>query len=98
MTATDRLWGLISAGEIPLDNRAAMAPMTRDRSTPAGVPTGMNAEYYAQQASTGLIVTKATQPSDDGQGYLLTPGIYTTGRSRGGGMSPTRSTRSAGGS
>lgn len=98
MTATDRLWGLISAGEIPLDNRVAMAPMTRDRPTPASVPTGMNAECYAQWASTGLILTEATQPSDDGQGYLLTPGIYTTGRSRGGGMSPARSTRWAGGS
>lgn len=77
MKATNRLWAPITVGEIPLDNRLAMAPMTRDRSTPGGVPTKMNAEYYAQRASTGLIVTEGTQPSDDGQGYLLTPGIYT---------------------
>ncbi len=76
MTATDKLWEPITVGRIPLDNRLAMAPMTRDRSTPEGVPTESNAEYYSQRASTGLIVTEGTQPSDDGQGYLLTPGIY----------------------
>jgi N-ethylmaleimide reductase len=36
----------------------------------------MNAEYYAQRASMALIITEGTQPSDDGQGYPLTPGIY----------------------
>ena len=77
MTTTDRLWESITIGDILLKNRLAMAPMTRDRSTPEGVPTGSNAEYYAQRASTGLILTEGTQPSDDGQGYLLTPGIYT---------------------
>jgi N-ethylmaleimide reductase len=51
--------------------------MTRDRSTPDGVPIELNAQYYAQRASTALIITEGTQPSDDGQGYLLTPGIYT---------------------
>ncbi len=60
-----------------LKNRLAMAPMTRDRSTPAGVPTALNATYYAQRSTFGLIVTEGTQPNDDGQGYLLTPGIYT---------------------
>ena len=77
MTATNRLWEPTTVGEIPLENRLAMAPMTRDRSTPEGVPTGMNAGYYAQRASMGLIVTEGTQPSGDGQGYLLTPGVYT---------------------
>ncbi|MFI6486224.1 alkene reductase [Streptomyces sp. NPDC050564] len=60
-----------------LNHRLAMAPMTRDRSTPEGVPTQMNAEYYAQRASMALIITEGTQPSADGQGYLLTPGIHT---------------------
>ncbi len=54
-----------------------MAPMTRSRATPTGMPTELNAEYYAQRASTALIITEGAQPSDDGQGYLLTPGIYT---------------------
>jgi N-ethylmaleimide reductase len=71
------LWELVSIGRMSLKNRLAVAPMTRDRSTPEGVPTNVNATYYAQRAAFGLIVTEGTQPSDDGQGYLLTPGIYT---------------------
>jgi N-ethylmaleimide reductase len=71
-----RLWEPVSLGRITLANRLAMAPMTRDRSTPSGTPTDLNARYYAQRASVGLIISEGTQPSDDGQGYLLTPGIY----------------------
>ncbi|CAM5560668.1 alkene reductase [Streptomyces purpurascens] len=70
------LWNPIVAGEISLPHRLAMAPMTRDRSTPGGIPTELNAEYYAQRASHALIITEGTQPNADGQGYLLTPGIY----------------------
>lgn len=77
MTTTNSLWDPTTIGRISLEHRLAMAPMTRSRSTPGGVPTEMNAEYYAQRASTGLIVTEGTQSSGDGQGYLLTPGIYT---------------------
>jgi len=72
-----RLWEPANVGGLVLANRLAMAPMTRDRSTPSGAPTELNARYYAQRASVGLIITEGTQPSDDGQGYLLTPGIYT---------------------
>ncbi|WP_326690324.1 MULTISPECIES: alkene reductase [unclassified Streptomyces] len=70
------LWNPIVAGKISLSHRLAMAPMTRDRSTPEGIPTELNAEYYAQRASHALIITEGTQPNADGQGYLLTPGIY----------------------
>ncbi|MGP4050311.1 alkene reductase [Streptomyces sp. 2A115] len=73
---SNALWNPIVAGEIPLPHRLAMAPMTRNRSTPNGVPTELNAEYYAQRASHALIITEGTQPNADGQGYLLTPGIY----------------------
>jgi N-ethylmaleimide reductase len=72
----DRLWQPVALGRITLSNRLAMAPMTRDRSTPSGTPTELNARYYAQRASVGLIISEGTQPSDDGQGYLLSPGIY----------------------
>lgn len=71
------LWTPIQAGDLRLNHRLAMAPMTRNRSTPPGIPTELNAEYYAQRASTALIISEGTQPSGDGQGYLLTPGIYT---------------------
>lgn len=74
----ESLWQPIKVGNLQLDHRLVMAPMTRSRSTPEGVPTDLNAEYYAQRAGdTALIISEGTQPSDDGQGYLLTPGIYT---------------------
>lgn len=64
-------------GGVELNNRLVMAPMTRSRAKLDGTPGDLAAEYYAQRASIGLIVTEGTQPSDDGQGYLTTPGIYT---------------------
>ena len=51
--------------------------MTRSRAKLDGAPGELAAEYYSQRANVGLIVTEGTQPSDDGQGYLATPGIYT---------------------
>lgn len=72
-----QLFDPIRVGRYTLPNRLAMAPMTRSRAKPDGVPGDLAAEYYAQRASVGLIVTEGTQPSDDGQGYLTTPGIYT---------------------
>jgi N-ethylmaleimide reductase len=72
------LWTPTRVGAIDLPHRLAMAPMTRDRSQADGVPTDLNREYYTQRASMALIITEGTQPSPDGQGYLLTPGIYTT--------------------
>ncbi|MFI6937164.1 alkene reductase [Streptomyces sp. NPDC050287] len=76
-TDLNPLWQPIRAGDIRLPHRLAMAPMTRSRSTAEGVPTELNAEYYAQRASNALIITEGTQPSADGQGYLLTPGVHT---------------------
>jgi N-ethylmaleimide reductase len=73
---TLNVWKPLNVGALELPHRLVMAPMTRARSTPDGVPTPMNAEYYAQRASMALIITEGTQPSDDGQGYQLTPGIY----------------------
>ncbi len=54
-----------------------MAPLTRNRAQAGDVPGPLNAEYYAQRASAGLIVSEATQISRQGQGYPSTPGIYT---------------------
>ena len=64
------LWTPTTVGAMSLPHRLVMAPMTRDRSTREGVPTELNAEYYAQRASHALIITEGTQPSADGQGYL----------------------------
>ncbi len=71
------LWSPITLGGNTLPHRLAMAPMTRSRAKPDGTPGDLAAEYYAQRASLGLLITEGTQPSDDGQGYLATPGIYT---------------------
>ena len=60
-----------------LKNRFLMAPMTRSRaSQPGDVPNALMAEYYAQRASAGIIITEATQISMQGMGYAKTPGIY----------------------
>lgn len=67
-----------TTSNLSLSNRMVMAPMTRSRTTqPGNTPNEMMAEYYAQRASTGLIITEATQISDDSQGYSFTPGVYT---------------------
>lgn len=63
---------------LALNNRIVMAPMTRARTTqPGNIPNDLMAQYYAQRASAGLIITEATQISDDSQGYSFTPGVYT---------------------
>ncbi|MGC0956762.1 alkene reductase [Pantoea agglomerans] len=67
----------VQVGRYTLTNRLVMAPMTRSRADFDGTPGELSTEYYAQRASLGLIVTEGTQPSDDAQGYLMTPGIYT---------------------
>ncbi|WP_339467080.1 alkene reductase [Pseudomonas capeferrum] len=61
---------------LQLANRVVMAPMTRTR-TEEHVPTALTAHYYAQRASAGLIITEGLPVSDEGRGYLYTPGIYT---------------------
>src|SRR6266436_553141 len=67
----------VRVGRYTLPNRLVMAPMTRSRAEFDGTPGDLAAKYYAQRASVGLIIAEGTQPSDDGQGYLTTPGIYT---------------------
>jgi N-ethylmaleimide reductase len=67
----------VRVGRDTLPNRLVMAPMTRGRAKFDGTPGDLAAEYYSQRASVGLIVSEGTQPSDDGQGYLATPGIHT---------------------
>lgn len=66
----------VRIGDVILKNRLGMSPMTRNRALPDGTPGELAAEYYGQRASFGLIISEGTQPSDDGQGYLNTPGIY----------------------
>lgn len=64
-------------GAIEVANRVAMAPLTRSRADSDGVHTPLAVEYYRQRASAGLIITEATNISQQGRGYAFTPGIYT---------------------
>ena len=63
-------------GSLKLPNRIVMAPLTRNRAGAGFAPGELAAEYYAQRASAGLIISEATQISQQGQGYQDTPGIY----------------------
>ena len=71
------LFDSLKLGDLELPNRVIMAPLTRMRSRqPGNVPTELNATYYSQRASAGLIISEATQVSQQGQGYPATPGIH----------------------
>ena len=71
------LFSPYALGPLELSNRIVMAPLTRSRAGAGDVPGPMNAEYYVQRASAGLIISEATNISQQGKGYAFTPGIYT---------------------
>lgn len=70
------LFSTVELGPYELRNRIVMAPLTRSRAGDGNVPGPMNANYYAQRASAGLIIVEATQVSPQGVGYPFTPGIH----------------------
>ncbi|KJC54487.1 hypothetical protein UP10_40465 [Bradyrhizobium sp. LTSPM299] len=72
----DILFTPIKLGALDLPNRIVMPALTRMRAGPGGVPTALNAEYYAQRASAGLNITEATAISVQGHGYPNMPGIH----------------------
>jgi 2,4-dienoyl-CoA reductase-like NADH-dependent reductase (Old Yellow Enzyme family) len=71
------LFDPIQVGDLTLPNRIIMAPLTRAHAPGAGrVPNALMAEYYAQRASAGLILSEATSVMPMGVGYADTPGIW----------------------
>ncbi len=70
------LFAPFQLGDLELANRLVMAPLTRNRAGAGEAPTELAAEYYAQRATAGLIVSEGTQPSAVGQGYPHTPGLH----------------------
>ena len=70
------LFSPLLLGDLSLPNRMVMAPLTRNRAGEGNVPTPLNAEYYTQRASAGLIITEGSQISPQGVGYPATPGIH----------------------
>lgn len=77
------LFDSIQIGDFTLPNRIIMAPMTRNRAGEGNVPQVLNATYYQQRVSAGLIITEATQISPQGVGYPATPGIHSTEQVKG---------------
>src|ERR1039457_6037820 len=74
---TPVLFTPVRLGAIDAPNRIVMAPLTRMRAGPGRVPTPLMAEYYAQRAAAGLIVSEAVAISQQGTGCPNSPGIYT---------------------
>ena len=74
----ESLFSTLQLGALQLPNRIIMAPLTRMRAGANSVPTALNAKYYAQRASAGLIISEGTAVSPDAHGYPSDPGIYTT--------------------
>ncbi|MGZ5183313.1 MAG: oxidoreductase, partial [Ramlibacter sp.] len=71
------LFDSLKVGALELPNRIVMAPLTRSRAAGEGrVPNALMAEYYAQRASAGLILSEATSVTPMGVGYADTPGIW----------------------
>lgn len=75
--SASKLFEPYKLGAVTLTNRAVMAPLTRNRALAGFVPNPLAIEYYSQRASAGLLITEASQVSQQGQGYQDTPGIYT---------------------
>jgi N-ethylmaleimide reductase len=71
------LFNPLRLGALQLPNRIVMAPLTRMRAGAGHIPTTLNAEYYAQRCSAGLIISEGTAISPQAQGYPNAPGIYT---------------------
>jgi N-ethylmaleimide reductase len=76
MSTATKLFEPFKLGPTTLPNRLVMAPLTRNRALAGLVPNPLAVEYYGQRASAGLLVSEATQVSQQGQGYQDTPGIY----------------------
>ncbi len=76
MSTSSQLLEPYKLGPITLPNRLVMAPLTRNRAVAGMVPSPLAVEYYGQRASAGLLITEASQISQQGQGYQDTPGIY----------------------
>ena len=70
------LFDPLEVGDLLLPNRILMAPLTRSRAGTSRIPNALMAEYYAQRASAGLIISEATVVMPMGIGYADTPGIW----------------------
>lgn len=72
-----KIFETFSIGKFHLKNRIAMAPMTRGRAGKDRIPGDLMAEHYFQRAGAGMLITEATVVSQQGIGWIDSPGIYT---------------------
>lgn len=76
-STTSTLFTPLKLGQHVLKHRIVLAPLTRIRASPAGVPSALAPEYYGQRATEGgLLITEATAISPDAGAYSGTPGIH----------------------
>jgi len=80
---TQKLFEKIQLGNIELENRIIMAPMTRARAGKEMIANDLMAEYYNQRASAGLIITEASAISEEAIGWNEAPGAFTEEQMRG---------------
>jgi N-ethylmaleimide reductase len=73
---THAIFSPTELGELQLQNRFVMSPMTRCRANAEHAPTELVAQYYEQRGSAGLIVTEGIAPSPSGKGYARIPGLW----------------------
>eukprot|EP01037_Dinobryon_pediforme_P015343 gene15343-15490_t len=76
LVSMSELFTPLVVGDLTLPNRIIMAPLTRCRAAPGRVPYALNADYYAQRAGAGLILSEATAVVPQGVGYPDTPGLW----------------------
>ena len=77
-TQVPNLLSSVKLGDLTLKNRVVLAPMTRARAGEQRIPNALMAEYYAQRANAGLIITEGTTISPQANGWQHSPGIYTS--------------------
>ena len=77
------LFGPFMLSDMLLGNRIVMAPMTRNRATPEGVPSSLMAIHYGQRGDAGLVISESAPVSAQGVGYPGTPGIFTHEQAQG---------------
>ncbi|NWK97881.1 alkene reductase [Sphingobium lactosutens] len=81
--SVDALFEPLTIGTLEVPNRIVMAPLTRARADENHVPTSLQAEYYAQRADAGLIISEATAVDPLGMGWYRAPGIWSDAMVRG---------------
>ncbi|MGF1486913.1 MAG: alkene reductase [Prochloraceae cyanobacterium] len=82
-TASPKLLSPFELRDLSLKNRVVMPPLTRGRAVNNGIPNDLMAEYYTQRTGSGLIITEGTFISNQADGWVNAPGIYTEAQTEG---------------